>query len=216
MLKANDISKSYGDLKVLKKVNISIDKGEIVSIVGKSGTGKSTLLHILGSLDMPDSGEVFIEGESINTMNQSQLASFRNEKIGFVFQFHHLLAEFNALENVCIPAYIKGGDKKTAEKEAKELLSYLGLADRLDHKPSQLSGGEQQRIAVARSLINGPSIIFADEPTGNLDNETSDEMHKLFLSLRKDFNHTFVIVTHNKELAAMSDRQLEMVDGILI
>ncbi|NNF34313.1 MAG: ABC transporter ATP-binding protein, partial [Saprospiraceae bacterium] len=197
MLKANGICKSYGDLQVLKNVDIEVERGEIVSIVGKSGTGKSTLLHILGSLDNPDAGEVFIEGQSLNSMSAKQLASFRNEKIGFVFQFHHLLAEFNAMENVCIPAYIKGSDKKEAEKRAKELLNYLGLGDRMEHKPSQLSGGEQQRVAVARSLINGPAIVFADEPTGNLDNETSDEMHKLFVSLRKDFNQTFIIVTHN-------------------
>jgi lipoprotein-releasing system ATP-binding protein len=213
MLKANAISKSYGDLQVLKNVDIHIKKGEIVSIVGKSGTGKSTLLHILGSLDTPDTGEVFIDGQSLNKMNDKDLAAFRNEKIGFVFQFHHLLAEFNALENVCIPAYIKGSDKKAAESKAKELLSYLGLSNRTDHKPSQLSGGEQQRVAVARSLINSPSIVFADEPTGNLDNETSEELHKLFLSLKQDFDQTFVIVTHNEDLAGMSDRRLEMVDG---
>jgi lipoprotein-releasing system ATP-binding protein len=213
MLKANGICKSYGDLQVLKNVDIEVEQGEIVSIVGKSGTGKSTLLHILGSLDHPDSGEVFIEGQSLTSMSSKQLASFRNEKIGFVFQFHHLLAEFNALENVCIPAYIKGSDKKEAEKRARELLNYLGLGERMEHKPSQLSGGEQQRVAVARSLINAPSIVFADEPTGNLDNETSDEMHSLFVSLKKDFNQTFIIVTHNADLAEMSDRKLEMVDG---
>lgn len=216
MLKANGICKNYGDLKVLKNVDIEVNQGEIVSIVGKSGTGKSTLLHILGSLDNPDSGEVFIEGQSLSSMSPKQLANFRNEKIGFVFQFHHLLAEFNALENVCIPAYIKGSDKNEAERKAKRLLTYLGLADRIEHKPSQLSGGEQQRVAVARSLINDPSIVFADEPTGNLDNETSDEMHRLFVSLKNDFNQTFIIVTHNADLADMSDRKLEMVDGRFI
>lgn len=216
MLKANGICKNYGDLKVLKNVDIEVNQGEIVSIVGKSGTGKSTLLHILGSLDNPDSGEVFIEGQSLSSMSPKQLANFRNEKIGFVFQFHHLLAEFNALENVCIPAYIKGSDKNEAERKAKQLLTYLGLADRIEHKPSQLSGGEQQRVAVARSLINDPSIVFADEPTGNLDNETSDEMHRLFVSLKNDFNQTFIIVTHNADLADMSDRKLEMVDGRFI
>ena len=216
MLEAKHIFKSYGDLKVLKDVNVKINKGEIVSIVGKSGTGKSTLLHILGSLDIPDAGEIIIANNNLGEMTQKQLAAFRNEKIGFIFQFHHLLAEFNALENVCIPAFIKGADKKSAESKAKELLSYLGLSDRMDHKPTELSGGEQQRVAIARALINSPSIVFADEPTGNLDNETSDEMHNLFLSLRKDFHHTFVIVTHNADLASMSDRKLEMIDGKLV
>ena len=216
MLKGISISKSYGDLNVLKDVDIEVERGEMVSIVGKSGTGKSTLLHILGSLDRADFGEVIIEGNSIQNLNQKQLAAFRNEKIGFVFQFHHLLAEFNALENVCIPAFIKGTERKVAEHKAEELLEYLGLKDRMHHKPSQMSGGEQQRVAVARSLINSPSIVFADEPTGNLDNATSDEMHSLFLSLKKDFNQTFVIVTHNADLASMSDRKLEMIGGKLV
>ena len=215
MLEGKNITKSYGELQVLKNVNILVEKGEMVSIIGKSGTGKSTLLHILGSLDHPDSGEIIIDGKPITNLNQKDLASFRNEKIGFVFQFHHLLAEFNAVENVCIPAFIKGIPKKDAEKEATRLLEYFGLKDRLTHKPSELSGGEQQRVAVARSLINNPSIIFADEPTGNLDNETSDEMHQLFLSLKNDFNQTFIIVTHNEDLAMLSDRKLEMKDGIL-
>jgi lipoprotein-releasing system ATP-binding protein len=215
MLEGNKISKKYGDLQVLKDVSLKINKGEIVSIIGKSGTGKSTLLHILGSLDLPDSGEVIIDGRNVTRMKQKEMASFRNEKIGFVFQFHHLLAEFTALENVCIPSYIKGLSKAESEKKAKILLGYLGLGDRLTHKPSELSGGEQQRVAVARSLINNPSIVFADEPTGNLDNETSDEMHKLFVSLRDDFGQTFVIVTHNEDLAKLSDRKLEMKDGIL-
>ena len=215
MLIGNKISKSYGDLHVLKEVDIEVQKGEIVSIIGKSGTGKSTLLHILGTLDFPDSGKVIFEGKDVTGLSQKELASFRNQKIGFVFQFHHLLAEFSALENVCIPAYINGNSKKEAEQNAKKLLEYLGLSDRLQHKPAELSGGEQQRVAVARSLINNPSIVFADEPTGNLDNETSDEMHQLFLSLRNDFNQTFVIVTHNEDLADLSDRKLEMKEGRL-
>ena len=210
MLKGKGIAKSYGDLNVLKHVDIEVSQGEMVSIVGKSGTGKSTLLHILGTLDQPDKGEIEIDGIITTTLNQKALAAFRNEKIGFVFQFHHLLAEFTALENVCIPAFIKGVSKKDAEHEASRLLEYFGLSDRLTHKPTELSGGEQQRVAVARSLINNPLIIFADEPTGNLDNETSEEMHQLFLSLKKDFQQTFLIVTHNEDLATLSDRKLSI------
>lgn len=214
MLRANNIEKSYGSLKVLKGIDINIDAGEIVTIVGKSGSGKSTLLHMLSTLDKPDKGEVYFDDLNINSLSEKELNQFRNEKIGFIFQFHHLLAEFNALENVSIPGMIqKGGDSKRIEKRAKELLDYLGLSERLDHKPSQLSGGEQQRVAVARALMNEPKVVFADEPTGNLDSQTSEELHQLFFQLRKDFNQTFVIVTHNDELAQKSDRCLRLLDG---
>ena len=215
MLIGKNIHKNYRDLEVLKGVDIEIKKGEIVSIVGKSGTGKSTLLHILGTLDNPDIGKVIIDSQDVTKLNQKELSVFRNQKIGFIFQFHHLLAEFNAIENVCIPAFINGINKQDAYSRAKQLLDYLGLGERLEHKPAQLSGGEQQRVAVARSLINRPSIVFADEPTGNLDNETSDDLHNLFTSLKEDFDQTFVIVTHNEELASLSDRRLEMSDGLL-
>lgn len=215
MLNAESIHKSFGDLHVLKGVDLSVEKGEIVCIVGKSGTGKSTLLHILGTLDSADQGEIFIDGVNTQGMKANDLATFRNSRIGFIFQFHHLLAEFNALENTCIPAFIKGSDRSLTMEKAKELLDYLGLSDRLEHKPAQLSGGEQQRVAVARSLINDPNIIFADEPSGNLDNETSEELHNLLFKLRNDLGQTFVIVTHNKELAKMSDRRLIMSEGIL-
>lgn len=215
MLEGRSIFKSYDDLQVLKGVDISVDKGEIVSIIGKSGTGKSTLLHILGTLDVPDSGMVKIGGTDVTNLSLKELAKFRNNKIGFIFQFHHLLSEFTALENVCIPAFIQGTNKTDALQKGKKLLDYLGLSNRLEHRPAELSGGEQQRVAVARSLINNPSIIFADEPTGNLDNQTSAQLHNLFLSLREDFDQTFVIVTHNEELAQISDRQLEMSDGFL-
>ncbi len=213
MLIAKNISKSYGNLQVLKDVSLEINTGEIVSIVGSSGAGKSTLLHILGTLDKADSGLYTIEKQSVFDLNENQLDTFRNKEIGFIFQFHHLLPEFNALENVCIPAFINGTSQKEAEKRAKELISYLGLKDRMLHKPAELSGGEQQRIAVARALINEPSIIMADEPSGNLDSETSKELHNLFFDLRKEFNQTFIIVTHNQELADMSDRKLVMNDG---
>jgi len=216
MIEAVNIHKSYGSLNVLRGVNVSIGKGEIVSIVGKSGAGKSTLLHILGTLDLPDQGEVIIDGENIVNFNKNSLAQFRNRKIGFVFQFHHLLPEFTALENVCMPGFIQGKPEKEVRKEALELLNYLGLGERLDHKPSELSGGEQQRVAMARALINKPMVIFADEPTGNLDSQTSDELHALLFDLRRDFNQTFVIVTHNPELAKMSDRTLHMEDGQII
>lgn len=216
MIKAVDIRKSFGALEVLKGVNLEIDAGEIVSIIGKSGAGKSTLLHILGTLDAPDSGQLFIKGHEITQLNKKRLSTFRNEHIGFIFQFHHLLPEFTALENVCIPAYIKKSNDPNAIPRAKELLDYLGLSDRLDHKPTQLSGGEQQRVAVARALINQPAVVFADEPSGNLDSESSNELHQLIFNLRKDFNQTFIIVTHNLELADMSDRCLEMSDGVLI
>ena len=215
MIKASNITKSYGELQVLKGVNLHVQKGEVVSIVGKSGAGKSTLLHILGTLDRPDSGELLINDQAVGGLSQRAIAAFRNREIGFIFQFHHLLPEFTALENVCIPAYIQKADKAATEKRASELLSYLGLADRKEHKPNQMSGGEQQRVAVARALINNPAIVFADEPSGNLDSASSEELHQLLFQLRNDFGQTFIIVTHNEELAAMSDRRLEMKDGKL-
>jgi lipoprotein-releasing system ATP-binding protein len=213
MLKARDIHKHYGDLWVLKGVDIEIRTGEIVSIVGPSGSGKSTLLHILGTLDQAAKGEIFLGDQKINGLSGKPMAAFRNKHMGFVFQFHHLLPEFSALENVCIPAWIGGGKKKEAEKRAIELLNSLGIGSRLDHKPQALSGGEQQRVAVARALINNPDIIFADEPTGNLDSTHARDLHQLFFDLRKQFNQTFLIVTHNEELAQMSDRTLHMKDG---
>ena len=219
MIKATNIQKSYGDLKVLKGVDLEIQKGEVVSIVGASGAGKTTLLQILGTLDTPSNkGEsaLFINDTDINQLNDKSLARFRNEHIGFIFQFHQLLPEFTALENVCIPAFIKGTGKSEAEKRAKELLDFLGLADRYDHKPNALSGGEQQRVAVARSLMNSPSVVFADEPSGNLDSESADNLHKLFFKLRDEFGQTFVLVTHNLELANMADRKLTMVDGMIV
>jgi lipoprotein-releasing system ATP-binding protein len=216
MIQIKNITKSYENLEVLKGVNLDIAKGEIVSIVGKSGAGKSTLLHILGTLDSPDSGEISINGQILNKMKSNALARFRNENIGFVFQFHHLLPEFTALENVCIPAFIKKTPEKDARKRAAELLDYLGLSERTHHKPSQLSGGEQQRVAVARALMNQPAVILADEPSGNLDTGTSKELHNLFFKLRADFEQTFVIVTHNTELANMSDRTLRMKDGLIV
>jgi lipoprotein-releasing system ATP-binding protein len=211
-----DIHKSYGSLHVLKGVNFTVEKGEIVSIVGKSGAGKSTLLHILGTLDRPDSGKLLLNNEEVFLLNTKKLAAFRNRHIGFVFQFHHLLPEFTALENVCIPGLILGERPSKVEERAKDLLDYLGLSERLTHKPMQLSGGEQQRVAVARALINQPNIVYADEPSGNLDSASSQELHQLIFNLRKDFNQTFVIVTHNQELAHMSDRRVEMKDGTLV
>ncbi|RIV68836.1 ABC transporter ATP-binding protein [Flagellimonas aequoris] len=219
MIKATNIQKSYGDLKVLKGVDLEIQKGEVVSIVGASGAGKTTLLQILGTLDTPSNkGEstLFINDTDINQLNDKSLARFRNEHIGFIFQFHQLLPEFTALENVCIPAFIRGTAKSEAEKRAKELLDFLGLADRYDHKPNALSGGEQQRVAVARSLMNSPAVVFADEPSGNLDSESADNLHKLFFKLRDEFGQTFVLVTHNLELANMADRKLTMVDGLIV
>ena len=215
MLKAINIHKSYGNLHVLKGVDLEIKKGEIVSIVGKSGAGKSTLLHILGTLDRPDSGELIINNTKVSQLGQKPLANFRNTNIGFIFQFHHLLPEFTALENVCIPAYIAKSREQAAVTRAKELLDYLGLSDRLDHKPTQLSGGEQQRVAVARALMNNPAVVFADEPSGNLDSESSKDLHQLLFKLRDDFQQTFIIVTHNEELAKMSDRTVTMKDGLL-
>jgi lipoprotein-releasing system ATP-binding protein len=216
MIQAINIQKSYGNLRVLKGVDLKIEKGEIVTVVGKSGAGKSTLLHILGTLDRPDSGQILINGEEVSQLPARKLAQFRNQNIGFVFQFHHLLPEFTALENVCIPAFIGGIPEAQAKTSAKELLDYLGLSDRMEHKPSQLSGGEQQRVAVARALVNQPAVVFADEPSGNLDSASSQELHQLLFSLRQDFQQTFVIVTHNNELAQMSDRRLEMKDGLLM
>ncbi|UEG48935.1 ABC transporter ATP-binding protein [Ferruginibacter lapsinanis] len=216
MLSATGIFKNYGKLPVLQGVDISIAKGEVVSIVGSSGAGKSTLLHILGSLDKPDRGQIMLNNQRTDNLSGKKLAAFRNRHIGFVFQFHHLLPEFSALENVCIPGWIAGKKKKEVEQRAIELLTTLGLADRIENKPQQLSGGEQQRVAVARALINNPSIIMADEPTGNLDSKNAKELHHLFIDLRKQFDQTFLIVTHNEELAQMSDRILHMKDGKII
>src|SRR5690606_7654443 len=219
MIKATNIKKSYGDLQVLKGVDLHIQKGEVVSIVGPSGAGKTTLLQILGTLDAQSNkneSELLINGEAVNRLSDKELAKFRNNHIGFIFQFHQLLPEFTALENVCIPAFIKGTKKNIAETKASELLGFLGLSQRLHHKPNELSGGEQQRVAVARALINDPSVIFADEPSGNLDTESADNLHKLFFDLREKFGQTFVIVTHNGDLANMADRKLTMVDGAII
>ncbi len=216
MLTATNIIKNYGALPVLRGVDVQIKKGEIISIVGSSGAGKSTLLHILGTLDKADQGSVSLEGQRIEALSGSKLSAFRNKNIGFVFQFHHLLPEFSALENVCIPGWIAGSKKKEIIEKATNLLTTLGLSSRLENKPQQLSGGEQQRVAVARALINNPSIIMADEPTGNLDSSNARELHQLFIDLRNKFNQTFLIVTHNEELAQMSDRILHMKDGKII
>ncbi|SIR15972.1 ABC transporter ATP-binding protein [Maribacter ulvicola] len=219
MIKASNIHKYYGELEVLKGVDLHIKKGEIVSIVGASGAGKTTLLQILGTLDLQSNrndSKLLINGIETTNLNDKDLAKFRNEHIGFIFQFHQLLPEFTAIENVCLPAFIKKTPKAVAEVRAKELLDFLGLSHRYNHKPSELSGGEQQRVAVARALINNPSIIFADEPSGNLDSESADNLHKLFFELREKFGQTFVIVTHNGELAEMADRKLTMVDGKIV
>jgi len=215
MLIIKNIHKNYGSLPVLKGINLHIQKGEIVSIVGASGAGKSTLLHIAGTLDRPDTGQVFIANQEVTNLKNNDLAKFRNEKLGFIFQFHNLLGEFTALENVCMPAFI-GGREKGAKEKAEEILVLLGLQDRIHNLPSQMSGGEQQRTAVARALINSPSIVFADEPSGNLDSKNAQELHQLFFDLRDKFNQTFVIVTHNEELANMADRKLVMQDGLLV
>ena len=219
MVIAKNIHKYYDDTEVLKGVNLTIDKGEVVAIVGPSGAGKTTLLQILGTLDTPTKEEDFslkINGITIENLNDKQIAAFRNEHIGYIFQFHQLLPEFTALENICIPAFIGNKDRKQTEQKAKELLRFLGLENRMKHKPNELSGGEQQRVAVARALINDPSIILADEPSGNLDSQTAESLHKLFFELRDAFNQTFIIVTHNQELADMADRKLTMRDGIIV
>ena len=216
MIKANNIQYSYGNLEVLKGVNLHIKKGEFVSITGASGAGKTTLLQLLGTLDEVQTGSLTINNKEVNTLNQKELANFRNKEIGFVFQFHNLLVEFTALENVCLPAFIAGTDRKMAEQKGLELLDLLGLTDRANHKPDELSGGEQQRVAVARALINSPSIILADEPSGNLDSKNAEELHNLFLKLNKELGQTFVIITHNKELANLGSRKLEMKDGKII
>lgn len=216
MLTAKNIQKKYGELQVLKGVDLTINKGEIVSIVGSSGAGKSTLLHILGTLDKADNGEIYLDNKRIDTLKGKTLAKFRNTNIGFVFQFHHLLPEFNALENVSIPGWIAGKNKREVTERAIKLLDTLHLKNRMDNKPQQLSGGEQQRVAIARALINSPQIIFADEPTGNLDSKNAKELHELFIQLREQFNQTFLIVTHNEELAELSDRTIHMKDGKII
>lgn len=216
MLKASGIHKHYGNLHVLKGVELEISSSEIVSIVGSSGAGKSTLLHILGTLDKPDEGELSMNGKNLLDLNGVNLAKFRNEQIGFIFQFHNLLPEFTASENIQIPGLIKGTDPKQLEKRAGELAEILGISHRLDHKPSTLSGGEQQRIAVARALINDPAIIFADEPSGNLDTQNARALHTLFFTLRKELGQAFVIVTHNEELAGMADRMVTMKDGVIL
>ena len=216
MIKTSDIKKSYGSLQVLKGIDLTINQGEIVSIIGKSGAGKTTLLQILGTLDKPDSGFINFNGTDILKLKEKELSAFRNKNIGFVFQFHQLLPEFTALENVMIPALIAKTKTAQAEKKAKELLDYLNLSDRLDHKPAELSGGEKQRVAVARALINDPLVVFADEPSGSLDSANKMELHRLFSSLRQEFNQTFVIVTHDESLTDMSDRMIHMQDGVII
>ncbi|WP_262246147.1 ABC transporter ATP-binding protein [Parapedobacter soli] len=215
MLSARGIYKSYGALPILKGVDLEVATGEIVSLVGASGAGKSTLLHIIGTLDRPDRGTVSLQGTDISTLTPKQLSAFRNEHIGFVFQFHHLLPEFTALENVCIPAYIKKVSPKAAEQRAMELLALLGVAHRKGHKPGELSGGEQQRVAVARALVNRPAVVLADEPSGNLDSENAAALHQLFVDLRTQLNQTFVVVTHNEELASIADRMVHIKDGVI-
>jgi lipoprotein-releasing system ATP-binding protein len=216
MIRTSGITKAYGELKVLKGIDIRIEDKEVVSIVGASGAGKTTLLQIIGTLDRPDNGSVFFNGTDISKLRDRALAAFRNNNIGFVFQFHQLLPEFTALENVCIPAFIAGKSKVEAEKRATELLGFLSLSERLEHKPSELSGGEQQRVAVARALVNNPSVILADEPSGNLDTENKNELHKLFFKLRDTFGQTIIIVTHDRQLAEMSDRILQIKDGLIV
>ncbi|MDW7690261.1 ABC transporter ATP-binding protein [Flammeovirgaceae bacterium SG7u.111] len=216
MLKAVGLTKQYGELPVLKGIDIHVKKSEVVSIVGASGAGKSTLLHILGTLDTPDTGKMSIADTDVFSLSGNELAQYRNQRIGFVFQFHNLLPEFTALENVCLPGYISGKDKTEVEKRGKELLKLLNISSREGHKPSQMSGGEQQRAAVARSLVNNPSIVFADEPSGNLDSKNADELHNLFFKLRDELGQTFVIVTHNSSFAQMANRMLEIKDGVMV
>ena len=216
MIKIKNLTKSYGSLSVLKGIDLHVSKGEIVCLMGASGAGKSTLLHIMGTLDKPDEGIVEINGQNVFTMKDKTLSKFRNQHIGFVFQFHHLLPEFTAIENICLPALIAGKSRKDATKEAEKLLTIFKLSDRAEHKPAELSGGEQQRIAIARALVNNPKIVFADEPSGNLDSENAMKLHKLFVDLRDLLHQTFVIVTHNRLLASMADRTLEMKDGLIV
>ncbi len=213
MLKVEEVYKSYGSLQILNNVNLEVKKGELVAITGASGAGKSTLMHIIGSLDKPDKGKVYIENKLISDLKDKELSAFRNQNIGFVFQFHHLLPEFTALENICIPAFINRMDKKTAEIRAKELLQELKLEHRIHHKPNELSGGEQQRVAVARALMNNPALILADEPSGNLDSANAKQLHELFLELRNKYQQTFIIITHNEELGKLADRKLIIKDG---
>jgi len=216
MLQARGIQKSYGNLQILKGVDLDVKRGEIITIIGASGAGKSTLLHIIGTLDRPDLGTIRLNNVDVNTLSSRKLSAFRNEQIGFIFQFHHLLPEFTALENICIPAFIAGRGKKDAENKAFELLELLGLSDRANHKPNELSGGEQQRVAVARAMVNEPAIILADEPSGNLDSNNAENLHRLFVDLRDTLNQTFVIVTHNENLANLADRKVLMKDGQII
>jgi lipoprotein-releasing system ATP-binding protein len=216
VIQSENITKSFGSLQVLKGINLSVASGEVVSIVGASGAGKTTLLEILGTLSRPDSGAVRLHGVDAFALSRRELARLRNRKLGFVFQLHHLLPEFTALENVCIPAFIAGADKRKAELRSKELLGYLGLADRMQHKPAEMSGGEQQRVAIARAMVNSPAVILADEPSGNLDSHNKQELHALFFKLRKEMGQTFVIVTHDEELANMCDRKITMSDGKIV
>lgn len=216
MLQAKGIQKSYGNLQILKGVDLEVSKAEIVTIIGASGAGKSTLLHIIGTLDSPDQGKVLLNNIDVNSLSSKKLSAFRNEQIGFIFQFHHLLPEFTALENICIPAFIAGKSRKEAENKAFELLNLLGLTDRANHKPNELSGGEQQRVAVARAMVNNPAIILADEPSGNLDSNNAENLHQLFVNLRDTLNQTFVIVTHNENLANLADKKVLMKDGQII
>lgn len=216
MIQLKNITKSFGSLQVLQGIDLSVEEGQVVSIVGPSGAGKTTLLQIMGTLDKADSGQVIINGQDISALNQKKLSRFRNKHLGFVFQFHQLLPEFTALENIMIPAFIGGADKKEAEERARELLQFMGLADRATHKPNELSGGEKQRVAVARALVNHPDVIMADEPSGSLDSQNKEDLHKLFFDLRDKYGQTFVIVTHDESLATLTDRTIHMKDGIII